>query len=151
VLPLLQLGYDIDTDLTNTVRANLPYRLVLRPGYQPGATGPGRFTVDLAVSYDDGAHWLGAETHGDREVTATVPAAPAGAEFATIRVSARDRDGNRIEQTITRAWRSPASRNGGSGVGEPDVRGRAHDGPAPDRSTAEARCRRIGGARHLAQ
>lgn len=105
VLPLSQLGYEIDTDLSNTVRADRPYRLVLRPGYQPGATGPGRFTVDVAVSYDDGAHWQDAAIRGDREVTATIPAAPAGAEFATVRVTAVDRDGNRIAQTITRAWR----------------------------------------------
>ncbi|GAA3746573.1 S8 family serine peptidase [Plantactinospora mayteni] len=105
VLPLPQLGYDVETDLTNTVRADRPYPLVLRPGYQPGATGPGRFTVRVAVSYDDGAHWRDASTRGDREVRATLPAAPAGAEFATLRVTAVDRDGNGVEQTITRAWR----------------------------------------------
>ncbi|MEV4754735.1 S8 family serine peptidase [Micromonospora sp. NPDC049559] len=106
VLPLPQLGYEIDTDLANTVRADRPYRLVLRPGYQPGATGPGRFTVDVAVSYDDGRRWVGARVDGARgDAVATLPAAPAGAQFATIRVTAQDRDGNRIEQTITRAWR----------------------------------------------
>jgi len=105
VLPLLQLDYDVETDLTNTVRADRPYPVVLHPGYQPGATGPGRFTVEVAVSYDDGAHWRSASTRGSRDVVATLPAAPAGAEFATLRVTARDRDGNRISQTITRAWR----------------------------------------------
>lgn len=106
VLPLPQLDYAIDADLTNAVRADRPYQLVLRPGYQPGAKGPGRFSVTVAVSYDDGAHWTTVATRDRRgEVTATVPAAPAGAEFATVRVTAQDRDGNRIEQTITRAWR----------------------------------------------
>jgi hypothetical protein len=38
-------------------------------------------------------------------VTATVPAAPAGAGFASIRVTARDKAGNQIEQTILRAWK----------------------------------------------
>jgi hypothetical protein len=33
-----------------------------------------------------------------------VPAAPAGAEFATVRVIAEDEDGNEIDQRITRAW-----------------------------------------------
>ncbi|AVT33746.1 peptidase S8/S53 subtilisin kexin sedolisin [Plantactinospora sp. BC1] len=108
VLPLPQLGYDIGTDLGNTVRADRPYRLVLRPGYQPGATGPGRFTVRVAVSYDDGAHWRDVPVRGDREVVATLPAAPAGARFGTVRVSAVDRDGNRIEQTVVRAWRVTA-------------------------------------------
>ncbi|MEQ4302100.1 S8 family serine peptidase [Plantactinospora sp. B6F1] len=113
VLPLPQLGYDIETDLTNAVRADRPYRLVLHPGYQPGATGPGRFTVRVAVSYDDGAHWRDAGTRGGREVVATLPAAPAGTEFATLRVAAVDRDGNRVEQTIVRAWRvTGGSRSG---------------------------------------
>ncbi|HEX7745985.1 MAG TPA: S8 family serine peptidase [Micromonosporaceae bacterium] len=105
VLPLPQIGYDVATDLANAVRADRPYPLVLRPGYQPGATGPGRFDVDVAVSYDDGAHWQPAATTGGPVVTATVPAAPAGASFATIRVTARDAAGNAIEQTISRAWK----------------------------------------------
>ncbi|MBE1492445.1 S8 family serine peptidase [Plantactinospora soyae] len=105
VLPLPQVQYDLDTDLTNAVRADRPYGLVLRPGYQPGAKGPGRFTVEVAVSYDDGAHWQAAPGRGDREIVVTVPAAPAGAEFGTLRITARDRDGNGIAQTITRAWR----------------------------------------------
>jgi hypothetical protein len=105
VLPLPQIGYEIATDLTNAVRADRPYPLVLRPGYQPGAKGPGRFTIAVQVSYDDGAHWLPVPTRGSGTVTATVPAAPAGARFATVRITAQDRAGNQIEQTITRAWK----------------------------------------------
>jgi subtilisin family serine protease len=105
VLPLLQIGYDIDTDLTNTVRADRPYPLVLHPGYQPGAKARGKIQVDVAISYDDGKHWRGVSARGSKDVTAMVPGAPAGATFATIRVTAHDRDGNQIEQTITRAWK----------------------------------------------
>lgn len=105
VLPLPQIGYDIDTDLSNAVPAERPYPLVLRPGYQPGATGPGRFSLDVAVSYDDGAHWQSAATARGTLVTATIPAAPDGATFATVRITARDAGGNTIEQTITRAWK----------------------------------------------
>jgi len=102
---LPQIGYDIDTDLSNAVPAERPYPLVLRPGYQPGATGPGRFSLDVAVSYDDGAHWQSAATARGTLVTATIPAAPDGATFATVRITASDAGGNTIEQTITRAWK----------------------------------------------
>jgi hypothetical protein len=105
VLPLLQIGYDINTDLTNTVRADRPYPLVLHPGYQPGAKGGGRIQVQVEVSYDDGKTWRRVSTRGAKDVTAMVPAAPPSATFATIRVTARDSDGNQIEQTITRAWK----------------------------------------------
>ncbi|MET7969442.1 S8 family peptidase [Micromonospora sp. NPDC005305] len=102
VLPLIQLAYDIDTDLTNTVRADRAYPLLVRPGYQPGAEGPGRFDLAVQVSYDDGAHWRAAPLRG---AAASVPPAPAGAGFASVRVTARDRAGNRIEQTVIRAWK----------------------------------------------
>ncbi|MGW4498313.1 S8 family serine peptidase [Micromonospora sp. NPDC004336] len=105
VLALPQIRYDVRTDLSNTVRADRPYPLTLSPGYQPGATGPGRFETTVWVSYDDGAHWRRVPTRGAGTVTATVPAAPADARFATVRVTATDRAGNRIDQTVTRAWK----------------------------------------------
>ncbi|MEJ3745777.1 S8 family serine peptidase [Actinomycetes bacterium KLBMP 9797] len=105
VLPLLQIGYTVDTDLTNAVRAGAAYPLILDLGHQPGADRGGRIAADVRVSYDDGASWRRVPTAGGRRVTATVPAAPRGAQFATIRVIATDAAGNRIDQTITRAWR----------------------------------------------
>ncbi|MCW6008484.1 S8 family serine peptidase [Micromonospora sp. CPCC 205371] len=105
VLPLLQIGYDIRTDLSNTVVARRPYTMKLDLGYQPGYDRGGRMTADVRVSYDDGTHWRAVPTTGGRSLTATVPAAPPGAEFATIRVIATDGAGNRIDQTITRAWK----------------------------------------------
>lgn len=102
VLPLIQLAYDIDTDLTNTVRADRAYPLQVRPGYQPGAAGPGGFDLVVQVSYDDGTHWRVVSLRG---AAASVPPAPVGARFASVRVTARDRAGNRIEQTVIRAWK----------------------------------------------
>ncbi|GAA4696600.1 S8 family serine peptidase [Phytohabitans rumicis] len=105
VLPLLQIGYDIATDVSNVVRADRPYPLVLRPGYQPGARGRGPIVLAVRVSYDDGAHWQAIPTSRGRAITAMLPAAPAGARFATLRVTAADAAGNEIEQTIIRAWK----------------------------------------------
>ena len=106
VLPLLQLDYDIDADAYNRVDASSTYPLRIETGYQPGFNGPGGFDVAVEVSYDDGETWLEARS---RDVgaawRASVPAAPAGAEFATVRVIAEDEDGNAIDQRITRAWK----------------------------------------------
>jgi hypothetical protein len=106
VLPLLQLEYEIETDLHNTVRSTGSYPLVVRPGYQPGATAHGPITVDIEISYDDGATWRKIDTvaNGNGSVTVPLPRVEQ-AGFATLRVNARDADGNRLEQTIQRAWR----------------------------------------------
>ena len=109
VLPLVQLDYDIDADGYNRVDASSTYPLRIETGYQPGVDGPGGFDVAVEVSYDDGETWLEART---RDVGAAwradVPAAPSGAEFATVRVIAEDEDGNAIDQRITRAWKISA-------------------------------------------
>ena len=109
VLPLVQLDYDIDADGYNRVDASSTYPLRIETGYQPGVDGPGGFDVAVEVSYDDGETWLEARS---RDVgaawRASVPAAPSGAEFATVRVIAEDEDGNAIDQRITRAWKISA-------------------------------------------
>ena len=109
VLPLVQLGYDIEADGYNRVDASSTYPLRIETGYQPGFNGPDGFDVAVEVSYDDGETWLEART---RDVgaawRASVPAAPSGAEFATVRVIAEDEDGNAIDQRITRAWKISA-------------------------------------------
>lgn len=103
VLPLLQAAYDIDTDLRNTVHAGHAYPLVVRPGYQPGVTLRGRLDVRAEVSYDDGRTWAAVPGRraADGTVTLTVPAAEG---FASLRVTVADQAGNRLDQTILRAW-----------------------------------------------
>ena len=106
VLPLLQLGYDIDADGDNRVDASSTYPLRIETGYQPGFDGPDGFDVAVEVSYDDGQTWLEARTRDAGSAwRANVPAAPTGAQFATVRVIAEDADGNKIDQRITRAWK----------------------------------------------
>lgn len=105
VLPLVQLDYSLDTNGYNEVPSGTTYPLVITPGYQPGATGPEGFTVEVQVSYDDGDTWTSAPV--DRvgeDVRATVPAA-SGPGFGSVRVVATDSAGNQLVQRIDRAWR----------------------------------------------
>ncbi len=110
VLPMIQMGYELATDLRNTVAAAKPYTLVLRPGYQPGATPRGPIAVIAEVSYDDGATWrrMPGRRDANGSYTVTAPAAPRDG-FASIRVTAWDAAGNRLDQTINRAWRVSVS------------------------------------------
>lgn len=104
VLPLIQVGYELDTDLHNVVDDRT---LTLRPGYQPGVTARGPIDLLAEISYDDGKSWRRLDGHRghDGAVTLRPGHPPRGAAFASVRVSAWDRSGNRVDQTITRAWR----------------------------------------------
>ena len=72
--------------------------------HQPGSPAGASTAFDLELSYDDGATWRAPlfTRLGDRGVV--LPRAPAGA-FVSVRASASDAAGNRVEQTLIRAYR----------------------------------------------
>jgi hypothetical protein len=110
-LPLVQLDYDVDTDVSGKAHRDATFTVnPAMPGQFPTAyedMPPAAFqNVSLQLSYDDGATWhqasltRTADGHGWR----TELNAPKGARFVTLRASARDFDGDAVEQTITRAF-----------------------------------------------
>jgi hypothetical protein len=105
-LPLVRLDYELPANGFNEVPAGAPYPLTITPGYQPGASGPGHFAVSAQVSYDDGTTWADAPVHAAHgRFQATMPTAPAGASFASVKVVTTDTAGNQLSQQIDRAWR----------------------------------------------
>lgn len=107
-LPLVQVDYRLDTDAYNAVPADATYPLILDPGYQPGADGPGQFTAETEVSFDDGATWQTVRVKRDGgRFRAEIPAASA-AGYASLRIIVTDADGNRLTQQIDRAWKIAA-------------------------------------------
>lgn len=103
VLPLLQVDYGLDTNDANVIRPGS--ELVLKPGYQPDAAGPGGFTTKVSVSYDKGTTWQAASTSAaDGAVRAKLPDAPQGAADPWLRVKVSDSVGNTLNQTIENAW-----------------------------------------------
>ncbi|HTJ39805.1 MAG TPA: S8 family serine peptidase [Dactylosporangium sp.] len=107
VLPLLQLDYAVDTDLSGTAR---PGRntVGVRAVHLPGAVGAGTVTaVTLAVSFDDGAHWQPVALDGG--VARFNP--PRDAGYVSLRATARDDRGNTIEQEVIRAYALPDRRH----------------------------------------
>jgi subtilisin family serine protease len=106
-VPLVQVDYGLDTDAYNAVPADTTYPLVLEPGYQPGAYGPGRFAAEAEVSFDDGASWQTVRVkHDGGRFRAEIPAAAAG--YASVRIIVTDAEGNRLTQQIDRAWKIAA-------------------------------------------
>ncbi|WP_225821135.1 S8 family serine peptidase [Streptomyces naphthomycinicus] len=104
-LPLINLGYDLDTDLAGRVRGGRRTPIALGAAYVAHAAGTGTLGgARLEVSYDDGTTWRtvpltagrGASWHGTLAV-------PRGAAHVSLRASARDDRGGSVTQEIVRA------------------------------------------------
>ncbi|MGW0764522.1 S8 family serine peptidase [Streptomyces sp. NPDC002676] len=104
-LPLINLAYDLGTDLAGNVRAGQRIPVGLSASYVAKASGTGTLGGGrLEVSYDDGTTWRpvpltaagGASWHG----TLTVPG---GAAHVSLRASARDDKGGSVTQELVRA------------------------------------------------
>ncbi|MFE2299175.1 S8 family serine peptidase [Streptomyces sp. NPDC059445] len=103
-LPLVNLGYDIDTDLAGDVRGGrVPVSIhaeYVKGAPDTGTLGGGK----LEVSYDDGATWRTVPLSGAGTArwkgTLNVPR---GAAFVSLRASAHDDQGGSVSQEIIRA------------------------------------------------
>ncbi|MFG3012429.1 S8 family serine peptidase [Streptomyces cinerochromogenes] len=104
-LPLINLAYDLGTDLSGTVPGGRRTTVGLSARYVAGAAGTGTLGGGrLEVSYDDGTTWRtvplttgrGASWQG----TLTVPR---GASSVSLRASAHDDTGGSVTQEIIRA------------------------------------------------
>ncbi|GAA0459515.1 peptidase [Paractinoplanes deccanensis] len=102
-LPLIQLDYEVDTDITH--RASRTAAITVVPSHLPGA--PSTKTIrsaTLDVSYDDGVTWVTQRLRRTGDGWTTTLRAPRNAQHVTLRTGAEDRYGNSVEQTITRAF-----------------------------------------------
>ncbi|MET9497033.1 S8 family serine peptidase [Streptomyces sp. NPDC006552] len=104
-LPLINLGFDLDTDLAGDVRGGRSVPVGIFGAYVKDASGTGTIGGGkLEVSYDDGASWTrvalkgggGASWKGSLHV-------PRGAAYLSLRASARDDRGGSVTQEIIRA------------------------------------------------
>ncbi|WP_431945256.1 S8 family serine peptidase [Actinacidiphila sp. bgisy167] len=102
-LPLLQLDYAVDTDLSG--KAARRTGLTVTASHLQGAAGAGAVrTATLEVSYDDGATWRKVtlrQSGGDWKAQLE---APSKARFTSLRATARDAEGNSVSQTVIRAF-----------------------------------------------
>ncbi|MFD7061809.1 S8 family serine peptidase [Streptomyces sp. NPDC059906] len=107
-LPLINLSFDVDTDLAGKVRGGKKLRVGLDAAYVAGAPDTGKLGGGkLEVSYDDGKSWQQVRLrggHGDGEASwhGTLRV-PRDAEHVSLRASARDDRGGSVTQEIVRA------------------------------------------------
>ncbi|MFB8754450.1 S8 family serine peptidase [Streptomyces nigra] len=108
LLPLLQLDYDVPVDARNAVGRSRTHRVGLNVRMQDGMAVPRDVSLQVETSYDDGRTWSAARTirQGDTRFTAVVerPARLHKDAFVTLRVTATDARGDRVRQTVNRAY-----------------------------------------------
>ncbi|MGC5562731.1 S8 family serine peptidase [Streptomyces sp. FR-108] len=104
-LPLINLGFDVDTDLAGNVRAGgrLPVGIsaayVAEAGHSLRGSRP-----HLEVSYDEGASWRTVRVSGAGARTwQGMLTVPRGAAYVSLRASVRDDRGGSVTQEIIRA------------------------------------------------
>ncbi|MFF4540689.1 S8 family serine peptidase [Streptomyces aureus] len=103
-LPLVNLGYDVDTDLAGNVRGGR-VAVGIHAEYVKGATDTGTLGGGrLEVSYDDGATWktVPLARVGTARWKGTLDV-PRGAAFVSLRASAHDDRGGSVRQQTVRA------------------------------------------------
>lgn len=103
-LPLLQLDYDLDTDLAGRLTGRTQ-EIGLSAFHPPAVEGAGKVSdATLEVSYDDGATWKRAdlvrEKVGSWSATVRIPAR---VTHLSLRATASDDAGNRVTQEVVRA------------------------------------------------
>jgi subtilisin family serine protease len=105
--PLLFLRYDAGVDLANTVRAGRSDELDVSV-YRQAPAGPRVDGLRVWVSFDDGAGWEQAKVRsrgrGEFEVKVKYASLAATTGAVSLRAEAWDAGGNRVEQTILRAY-----------------------------------------------
>jgi hypothetical protein len=101
-VPTLRFAPVLDDD--NRALRRLPLLLPVAIERLPGAATPAIRNVTIEVSFDDGATW--SPVHGALLGTRFLGLVvhPPGATFVALRGTARDAAGNRVEQTILRAY-----------------------------------------------
>ncbi|MFI2613745.1 S8 family serine peptidase [Streptomyces sp. NPDC018584] len=105
-LPLLNLGFDVDTSLSGDVRGGRTVPVGIFSEYVAGAADTGSIGGgELSVSYDEGRTWRAVALDRDGEKAAWTGRlkVPAGADSVSLRASARDDRGGSVTQEIIRA------------------------------------------------
>ncbi|MET7859571.1 S8 family serine peptidase [Streptomyces sp. NPDC005318] len=109
LLPLLQVDYGVPADVRNTVDGGKRHELALTVRNQDGLAAPSGVKLKVEASFDEGKSWNGRVRVEDRSrnrFTATIerPGDQRKGAYVTLRVTASDKAGNTVQQTVERAY-----------------------------------------------
>ncbi|MFD6971003.1 S8 family serine peptidase [Streptomyces sp. NPDC059949] len=107
LLPLLQVDYDVPVDALNAVSSKRRHDLGFSVRMQDAMAAPRGVSLQVETSYDDGKTWAKASTsRKGGKFTASVerPDRVRGDAYVTLRVTAKDSAGNKVQQTVDRAY-----------------------------------------------
>ena len=102
-IPLVQLDYGTDLDAAGRAERTSDFSItpvVLGSDSAQDALS----SVELEVSYDDGATWQRQNLKEKKGTWQTSLNAPHRADYVSIRVTAKQRNGGGVTQTVTRAF-----------------------------------------------
>ncbi|MFF4560505.1 S8 family serine peptidase [Streptomyces sp. NPDC001435] len=103
-LPLINLAFDVDTDLAGDVRGGSRVPIGLSAQYVANASGTGTLGGGrLEVSYDDGTTWQTVRLTGGAACWHGTLTVPRAAEHVSLRASASDDRGGKVTQEVIRA------------------------------------------------
>jgi hypothetical protein len=109
-LPLLVVRATGQVDEQDRAPAGRIYPLRLTVQRQPGAPAAQLAELKVEASYDDGTTWTSAPTVRVGAGGYAVLHHPAGDGFVSLRITARDADGNAVTQTVIRAYQITATK-----------------------------------------
>ncbi|MGW0686283.1 S8 family serine peptidase [Streptomyces sp. NPDC002754] len=103
-LPLINLNYDIDTDLAGKIRSGKRLPVGLSAEYVKDAAGTGTIGGGtLKVSYDDGKTWKPVSLSGSGASWKGTLKVPKDATSLSLRATAKDDKGGSVSQELVRA------------------------------------------------
>ncbi|MGV9363552.1 S8 family serine peptidase [Amycolatopsis sp. NPDC003731] len=105
-LPLLVVRAEGAVDEQSRAPAGKPFVLALTAQRQPGAGELRLADLRVETSVDDGAKWTPVPTARIGNGGLAVVRNPAAAGFVSLRITARDTDGNAVTQTVLRAYQT---------------------------------------------
>ena len=103
-LPLSVVRFSPRLDDLNAAPAGRLFDIPLDVQAQPNAPAGRPLWVTVQVSYDDGTTWHPALVRGSGSHRVATVRHPAGAGYASLRVSATDTTGETVTQTVIRAY-----------------------------------------------
>ncbi|WP_169799048.1 hypothetical protein [Kibdelosporangium phytohabitans] len=104
-LPLMNARVAPNLDAHNSVRPNQLFIIPVTVQHNPGSQPSTVTEVAVEASFDDGAAWRDVPVYAGKDIWYGLEVNAAPDSYASLRVTATDETGNKVEQTVIHAYR----------------------------------------------